>query len=88
MGASRARDGRNAVSLAEVREELGIRTVRVRNALRMGTLGLRMGLPDQEAGGGMTSSWAQDREERSGNGALLFLMLASCLWQVPGLKQA
>lgn len=52
MGASRARDGRNAVSLAEVREELGIRTVRVRNALRMGTLGLRMGLPDQEAGEG------------------------------------
>ena len=51
MGASRARDGRNAVSLAEVREELGIRTVRVRNAWRMGTLGLRMGLPDQEAGG-------------------------------------
>ena len=87
MGASRARDGRNAVSLAEVREELGIRTVRVRNALRMGTLGLRMGLPDQEAGG-MKSSWAQDREERSGNGALLFLMLASCLWQVLGLKQA
>ena len=87
MGASRARDGRNAVSLAEVREELGIMTVRVRNALRMGTLGLRMGLPDQEAGR-MTSSWAQDREERSGNGALLFLMLASCLWQVLGLKQA
>lgn len=49
-------------SLAEAREVLGIRTVRVRNALRMGTLGLRMGLPDQEAGG-MTSSWAQDREE-------------------------
>lgn len=37
-------------------EVLGIRTVRVRNALRMGTLGLRLGLPDQETGGeGMTA---------------------------------
>lgn len=43
---------RNAVSLAEAQEELGIRTVRVRNALRMGTLGLRIRLPDQEGGGG------------------------------------
>lgn len=29
---------------------MGIRTLRVRNALRVGTLELRMGLPDQEGG--------------------------------------
>lgn len=67
MGASCAEDGRIEVSQAEAGGELGIRTLRVRNALRMETLRLRMGLPGQEVGG-MTSSWAQDREEWSGDG--------------------
>lgn len=35
----------------------------------------------------MLSSWAWDREELGGNGGFLFLMLANCLWQVPGLGQ-
>ena len=51
MGASCAEDGRTEVSQAEAGEESGIRTLRVRNALRMGTLRWRMGLPGQEAGG-------------------------------------
>lgn len=83
MGASCAEDGRTEVSQAETGGgELGIRTLRVRNALRMETLRLRMGLPGQEVGG-MTSSWAQDREEWSGDGGFSLPYIGQLLMAGP-----